>query len=83
MSVYISGDELRDIAGYVIDQCVHPAKEAAGGGYIIRGLANAINWVVKPGVKYDNPYRKLSLCVHVIFICPFCYGLGRLIPAKR
>lgn len=60
------------MAGYLIDECVDPAKEEDGGGFITQGLAYAINWLVKPDVKYDDPYREFCPYFKIVFICPFC-----------
>lgn len=53
--VPFSADAVRQMAGYLIDQCVG-GKDL--GGFITKDLARTIDFVTAPRTKYDDPFRR-------------------------
>lgn len=57
--IVLSGEEVRHMAGWIIDQCVSVTTEDKRGGYITKGLANTIDYLTRPDISYEDPFRKL------------------------
>jgi len=60
--VKLSGVEVRHMAGWVMDQCVSVTTEDKRGGYITKDLANTIDYLTRPDISYEDPFRKLPPC---------------------
>ncbi len=50
-------DAIRNMAGWLIDQCVFGARM---GGYATAGISNTVEYVARPDTFYEDPFRKLS-----------------------
>ncbi len=59
--IYFSGDDIRDMAGWIIDRCVSSKADDPGGGFATSDLSNTIDYLGKPSVKYDDPYCKTTI----------------------
>ena len=46
---------IRNMAGWVIDQCVEGEKM---GGYITKGIASTMDYLSAPQTRYSDPLRK-------------------------
>ena len=55
--IMISPDDVRGMAGYVIQQCV--VEEGGIGGFVTANFSNMIDYILDPNTDINNPYREL------------------------
>ena len=53
--VYFSGDDMRNMAGWLIDQCV---SDENLGGFATLGLSNAEDYITGPTIRHEDKWRK-------------------------
>lgn len=51
----LSADVVRQMAGYLIDQCIGGAEL---GGFITANFVRTLDYITNSSMRYDDPFRK-------------------------
>ena len=59
--IMISPDDVRGMAGYVVQQCV--ADGGGVGGFVTASFENMIDYILNPDTDINGPYRKCTFTI--------------------
>ena len=58
--IYVSGNEVRQMAGRVIEECIEPGGERSGAGFVTKNFENLFSSIATPGNHFFENPRKLD-----------------------
>ncbi|KAG7009119.1 chitin synthase G [Physcia stellaris] len=80
--IYVSGNEVRQMAGRVIEECIEPGGERSGAGFVTKSFENLLSSIATPGNHFfENPpaastFLTLLIWPHIREHGDFSYNPG-------